>query len=201
MSHWSADFETLGLKPDTKVLSLGLAKFDIKTGEILETKLWRFSPKGQEHRTKTPSTEEWWQKQSEEAKAEAFGGKQSLEELMKDCDEYFKYDPKAMLWGNGANFDVAILDNIFSYEAPWDFWNVRDMRTLVWIASITGFDKESIVFEGEKHSAVDDAVHQAKVISAAYRQIKGLYNVYKKLKSDYYDLKVKYQDLLDKVDP
>lgn len=193
MSHWSADFETLGLQPDTKVLSLGLAKFNIKTGEILDTKLWRFSNKGQEKRTKTPSTVEWWDKQSAHAKAEAFGGRQSLHEMMTDVTEAFD-DPKVMLWGNGANFDVAIMDNIFGYKAPWEFWNVRDMRTMTWMAELVGFDKENIKREGVHHSAIDDAVHQAKVISAAYRQIKGLYNAYQ-------DMRAKYHDLLDKVEP
>lgn len=188
MSHWSADFETLGLRPDTKVLSLGLAKFNIRTGEILETKLWRFNSVGQEKRTKTPSVIEWWDKQSEEARKEAFGGNTRIQTMVSDIEELFD-DPKVMLWGNGANFDVAILDNIFSYEAPWEFWNVRDMRTIVWAAGLLGFNKDSIEREGTHHSAIDDAVHQAKVIHKAYATILGCYNAYKELKLEIEELK------------
>ena len=190
MSHWSLDFETLGLEPSCKVLSLGIAKFDIRTGEILSTKLFRFKAAGQEHRTKTPSTEAWWAKQSEEAKKEAFGGTQSLQEIIEFGKMTWEHEQKAMVWGNGANFDVAILDNIFGYQAPWDFWNVRDMRTIVWAAEAIGFNKDSVKREGVHHSAIDDAVHQAKVISNAYRYIKGLHGAY-------YDLKAKHQELID----
>lgn len=186
MSHWSADFETLGLKPTAKVLSLGLAKFDIKTGEILDKHLWRFSSIGQENRTKTESTIEWWDKQSKEAQAEAFGGKDLISDMRKEVIELFD-EPNVQVWGNGANFDVALLDNLFGYEACWDFWNVRDMRTMVWSATKIGFDKHSIPFEGEQHSAIDDAVHQAKVITKAYKHTVGLYNAYRQLK-DLYDL-------------
>jgi len=112
--------------------------------------------------------------------------------MKQELGPVFEMDSKAIVWGNGANFDVAILDNIFGYEDPWEFWNVRDMRTLVWIASAIGFDKESIEREGTHHSAIDDAVHQAKVISKAYRQVKGLYNAY-------YELKASHTTLIDKM--
>lgn len=195
MSHWSADFETLGLEPSAKVLSLGLAKFNIKTGEILETKLWRFSNVGQEKRTKTQSVIEWWDKQSLEARTEAFGGSTPIQTMMHDVEDLFD-DPKVMLWGNGANFDVAILDNIFSYEAPWEFWNVRDMRTIVWAAGLLGFNKDSIEREGTHHSAIDDAVHQAKVIHKAYATIVGCYNAYKDVKK-HLDISLKKQGELE----
>jgi inhibitor of KinA sporulation pathway (predicted exonuclease) len=46
------------------------------------------------------------------------------------------------------------------------------MRTIVDLAEVlTNFDKRSVEFEGEKHNAISDAVHQAKVIHKAYMEL------------------------------
>lgn len=184
MSNYSLDFETLALKPNCKVLSLGIAKFNIRTGEIESTKSWKFDLEHQNKRYEDIETKAWWNRQSQEAKEQAFGGTDLLTDMMKYCRLNFEYGKKAMIWGNGANFDVAILDNIFSYKAPWSYWNVRDMRTLVWIAESIGFNKEWVKREGTHHSAIDDAVHQAKIISKAYLHCKGLRAAYDKFKDD-----------------
>lgn len=48
---------------------------------------------------------------------------------------------------------------------------MRDMRTIVDVAKSANFDSKSIAFEGTKHNALDDAKHQARVISAAYQHL------------------------------
>ena len=79
--------------------------------------------------------------------------------------------------GNGATFDVTILDSAYQRgggESPWPFYAARDMRTIVDLAErLRGFDKKSVERIGVHHEAADDAAHQARVISAAYAALKG----------------------------
>ena len=78
---------------------------------------------------------------------------------------------KVFVWGNGSSFDIAILEywyNKLGLCIPWNFWNVRDLRTIVEVA---GIDKRSIPFEGEQHNALDDAKHEAKILLACYEAL------------------------------
>ncbi len=79
------------------------------------------------------------------------------------------------VWGNGASFDCVILRNSYALtgqEAPWQWWNDRDVRTVVEMGKAIGFDpKRDMPFEGTRHSALDDAIHQAKYVSAIWQKL------------------------------
>ena len=73
------------------------------------------------------------QHNQQEAQAEAFGEegriplRQALEELSKLC---FHCN---LIWANGTTFDMVILENAYKQEGlpiPWQFWRVRDARTI-----------------------------------------------------------------------
>jgi exodeoxyribonuclease VIII len=67
---------------------------------------------------------------------------------------------RVKLWGNGADFDNAILVNCFAntnIEPCWKFWNHRCYRTL---KSLSG-DKSKPKRVGTYHNALDDAITQA----------------------------------------
>ncbi len=62
------------------------------------------------------------------------------------------------MWGNGADFDNAILAHCYSRlgrPAPWKFWNSRCYRTLKSFSPVRG---KRI---GVHHHALDDAKTQA----------------------------------------
>lgn len=79
------------------------------------------------------------------------------------------------VWGNGASFDCVILRNSYSLTGqpvPWQWWNDRDVRTIVELGKVIGFDpKRDMPFKGTRHNALDDAIHQAKYVSAIWKKL------------------------------
>lgn len=89
------------------------------------------------------------------------------------CDFVYNYSesPKYLsVWGNGAAFDNVILRN--SYEMvgikePWNWYNDLDGRAI-------GFEpKRDMPFDGERHNALADAIHQAKYVSVIWQRVIG----------------------------
>lgn len=171
------DLETLDTAVTAKILSVGVCFFDIATGDIHRQGESVISLIGQEQRTISDSTFRWWMGQSDEARNRA-SDKESyaLHCVLSTISDHVKALPGIRVWGNGATFDIGILEHAFNeygIPVPWDFRNVRDMRTLVEVGQmITGVDMRSKVpVTGVKHSAVDDAVWQAKVVSEIWKVI------------------------------
>lgn len=146
------DFETFGTDPDSVVISLGGVAFN-RDG-VLGKKYWVFDWDNQPGRTRDHDTEQWWTRQSNEAKQVMFTPaekKISLETFLDDNDQWLEglcfelgesRNPKTGKWkelkpmGNGANFDIVILEHIYrtlrengKHSIPWAFWNVWCFRT------------------------------------------------------------------------
>lgn len=177
MNDISIDLETLSTRHDAAILSIGATQFDRNTGEIGD-KFYRevCIDSAIENGHVSGSTLSWWMQQSERAR-ELFAEtrwKLSLGGALNDLQVFVERRPAAKVWGNGATFDITILEQAYAKSgrsAPWEYWNIRDLRTLVDAAEANGFDKASIPFEGTAHNALDDAVHQAKIASAAWRAV------------------------------
>lgn len=73
------------------------------------------------------------------------------------------------LWGNGANFDVSILESAHAaalVPVPWNFRDVRCMRT---VRALVGAEAVPRVSFGNAHHALHDAMGQAKWLQDAWR--------------------------------
>ena len=179
IKHLMLDFETLGSSHDAAVVSLGAVLFD-RSG-IKEERLWLFNLKGQldsRRRVASGDTIAWWMKQ-EKAAREVFEQAQTQGiYLQAFSHEFLAFCPQTLdvrVWGNGATFDIPIIESILNQcgaPIPWKFWNHRCYRTL---KSCYGIERGA-KFEGTKHSALDDAKHQAKQLIAYWNgnQEKGL---------------------------
>lgn len=178
MTDISIDLETLSTQQDAAILSIGAAAFNRDTGEIgdvfyevidLDDALQAGHVSG--------STLMWWMRQSDSAKRPLFGegaafAKVPLAAALQELSAFIRRHDSVRVWGNGATFDISVLEHayqLFKVQTPWAFWNIRDMRTIVDVAQCHGFDKGLIPFQGTAHNAVDDALHQARVISAAWQ--------------------------------
>lgn len=178
MNDFSFDLETLGTDADCYIASIGVCQFDIETGKIGDVLYVTIDLELlQEDRSITSSTFKWWLKQSEEARKALYEreGGFPLIDALYDVKEWIEERAHApFVWGNGSVFDIAILEDAFKkskIDIPWKFWNIQDMRTAVRLAESKGFNKKSVERIGEHHNALDDAMHQARVISAAYNII------------------------------
>lgn len=159
------DLETLGTRPTSIVISIGACFFDIDSGEIgpkfyLVLNLDQQKAKG---RTTDEDTLAWWTRQSPEAKA-VFDSKQiDCLRALKLFDAFVRQNTHVAPWGNGASFDVAIMEDLFrtfELKIPWQYWNTMDLRT--YRRFIGG--NEKLEKGGVNHNAIDDAVSQAEYV-------------------------------------
>jgi hypothetical protein len=154
------DLETLGTRPGDTILSIGACLFTIEEGITSEFYVTVDSVdcKAQGLRAQK-STLEWWAKQSPEARAAAFKGELSLMSALTQFKMWLPPGESTLIYGNGANFDNALLAAAYralSMEQPWKFWNDRCYRTLS-----SMFAKTVVNRVGTYHNALDDAKTQA----------------------------------------
>lgn len=177
------DIETLDTAGTALVLSIGMARFDRERGVTDKADIvLSYEDQIESGRTIDESTLAWWAKQSEEAR--------KVIKLCEDCEtsthetllllgDWIGKD--AIMWGNGSDFDnaiVASLYNSFNLELPWKFFNNRCYRTLKAIGEQVYDTKKARttlshgqfiaawgrppVRQGVQHNALDDAVYQAE---------------------------------------
>lgn len=175
--HIMFDLETLDSKNTSCILSIGAVEFNLNTGEIGDTLYITVDLQSciNEGLTIGADTIMWWFKQSNEARERIYNSvgvelEDALEQVfkfVKDCG-----GDKVHVWGNGATFDISILENAFYKfftELPWKFYNVRDLRTIV---DINPKIKKECVFDGVKHDAIADCKYQIKYLCDTYKTIK-----------------------------
>ena len=130
------DIETCGTGPDACVLTIAAQTFnplERRDFDQLQSYYCRVDPDSQPNRRIEQSTIDWWATQPREAQEEAFGEnnriplKQALEELGRMIWHSKRF------WANGPTFDANILEHAYkehSMALPWQFYNVRDARTV-----------------------------------------------------------------------
>lgn len=164
MKNVMVDLETLGQAPGCVILSIGAVRFDetglgdgfyavVNTADCVDNGL-----------AVDGDTLHWWSKQSPEAReviTEAESGGLPLALALAEFNEFLA--PSGMssvkVWGNGSDFDNAILGACYravGEKHPWAFWNNRCYRTLKSLNPHIKTDRT-----GTYHNALDDAITQA----------------------------------------
>ncbi len=170
------DLETLDVLPSATILTIGAVKFDPFGMDVEEPACEKFYVKVDVDScdrigcTVSQSTLDWWASQSKAAQDAAFDptDRVPIEEAMTQLYK-FCWGAKRV-WSHGAGFDIIILEHIFrkiGKAIPWQFWEVRDTRTLFDIG--VNPERPPVL----AHHALEDAWNQAV----------GVQNVYKKLRS------------------
>jgi DNA polymerase III epsilon subunit-like protein len=166
MKNVMVDLETLGTIPGCAILSIGAVLFD-KTG-VSPVEFY------QEIRTTTctdvfltvdAKTKKWWSEQNEKARALLDRCVEGGEDLTTALDSFGTFIRReagydALVWGNGADFDNAILAvayDITGRKLPWRFTNNRCYRTLKNLHRDIALHRT-----GTYHNALDDARCQAE---------------------------------------
>ena len=161
------DLETLGISPKAPIISIGACFFDkegiyetfyvtLDTGEQMDSG----------KRVADSSTIKWWMSQEDAAKKvfkeDAIDTETALQTFVEFClNHHDKKNTKP--WGNGATFDISMLESIMSdygISEPWMFYNIRDLRTFKEYI----YDGKDTERKGTYHNALDDAIHQAQVV-------------------------------------
>ena len=181
--HVMVDLETMGKKHNAPIVAIGAVVFDPATGSIGESfyKVVCLESSVNWGAVIDPSAVIWWLKQSSEARSAIVNDDAiPLQDALLQFREFVSDNvaggsKKAQVWGNGASFDNSILRSSYDCIAedyPWEYWNDRDVRTMVELGQAISFDpKTTIPFEGSRHNALADAIHQALYVSAIWQRI------------------------------
>lgn len=176
------DLETLGQRPGCVVLSIGAIFFDPKTGKLGPKfyKVVRTQSCLKAGLTTDQGTLDWWAGQPEPARqvvdqAQQKRGTLELSDALSKFGEFLQKQAggHVRVWGNGSDFDNAILAVAYhavDLELPWKFWNNRCFRTLKSLSAAKGIKMGR---EGTYHNALDDALTQAKYAIEIYKVLNG----------------------------
>jgi len=167
------DLETLATTPDCVILTFGAVKFDpFDSTKPLDQGIY-FRVNVDEQialgRRVDESTVEWWGTQNEAVREEALGehDRVSLEDFARELNKFIANANR--VWAQGPTFDIVILENLYRQlkkPTPWQFYKVRDSRTLL---KALGDDREP----GELlHNALADCVSQAQAVQSAVKRYK-----------------------------
>lgn len=167
MNDLMIDIETLSIKDTAAVISIGACFFDTKTKEIGAKFSMNLKLDEQlKNRTVDADTLKWWFTQSDAAKRVFSEEALPTDIVLKTFAAWVLANARVeevRPWGNGATFDISILENLFrqyNIDPPWVFWNVRDLRTFrEYVAGNAKVTKLGI-----DHNALDDAMSQAKYV-------------------------------------
>ena len=128
MTDVMLDLETLDTKPTSVILTIGAIRFNrekrlkpLKKCDTFYRKI-EIEKQKDEGFTSSQLTEQWWNRQDEDVREEALGGKHRVE-LKKALEDFVRWwkdnnnVDKQCVWGNGSSFDCPIMENAFGVPA------------------------------------------------------------------------------------
>ena len=171
------DLETMGRKSNSALVSIGAVEFNLITGETGREfyKVIDLQSCLDAGLTIDASTVYFWLTEASQAARDAIAKDKKLplqtvlhmfDKWMLDCIKHVN------IWGNGARFDIGLLEDAYTtckMDIPWYFRSERDVRTLVAFAPHI---KETLPFEGTHHNPIDDCKHQIKYCTATWKKLK-----------------------------
>lgn len=174
------DLETFGREPGCMVLEIGAAYLEPHRGVV---KHFSAHLSLEDQRSlgleMDPATVLWWMGQEdarqnvlkghgpEDCESEALGtGLGRFAAWLQDAAATGNRELR--VWGNGASFDCGILAAVYraaGIEAPWKFWEERDLRTIWELHGRAQLDRDP----GTAHSGRFDAIHELAQLHLALR--------------------------------
>lgn len=173
--HFMLDLETQSTRANAAIVSIGIVYLRLHetTKAVLESAELYLRTAPHEGAHVCAETLAWWRGQNEQAQREVDGSLArinmplALELITHFMQAQAPDKARRLVWGNGPSFDNAILTEVFrsqATEAPWEYWNDRDLRTLL---AIQPAAKRLITFSGIRHHALHDARHEAALLACA----------------------------------
>ena len=147
------DIETLDTERTAVILSIGACTMAPFTGAL--TFYEEIMIVGQENRTQSQGTIDWWKTQSNYPGQGIRTLPAVLTSFSRDISS-LRAEP--IIWCKGTDFDTAILSHAykqFDMEVPWKYNSVRDFRTMKKLFPV------HMVSNPNAHHALGDALHQA----------------------------------------
>ena len=171
MTQWITgmlDLETAGLPPDGAIMSLGFCFFNMDTQEIGPTfkKNINLATAVRDGGTIHPGTFVWWLRQSDEARRGVLADNYDIRAVLEEFREFILTHSRkqdVLIYGNGAEFDVTLLNGAYiraGIEVPWNPFGARCFRTIRNMFPSVEYNPEKK--PGVAHDSLDDAIFQAQ---------------------------------------
>lgn len=185
--HIMVDLETLGTVPGCVIFSIGAVVFDPTAGTLGDEFITVIDVESCEdhYLFSDPATEEWWAKQSAEARKTLelaqSGNAPSLPKALNDFNSWLQRQgnkSRLRIYGNGADFDNPLLRSAYHAARIDPFvggYGGRCYRTLKNLDELFGVSHRAHKLErtGTHHDALDDAKNQARHLMEIIARIRG----------------------------
>jgi len=171
MTTWTdlqIDLETAGLPPDGAVMSIGAVFFDLDTctlGPKFSCTI-NLATAVRDGGTMNPGTFIWWLGQSQAARDSVRFSGDDIRTVLTDFAAFIAEHSRVQdvrPWGNGASFDLTILNSAYQragIKTPWSPFRERCFRTVRNLYPAIEYNTDD---KGEgAHNALEDAIFQAK---------------------------------------
>lgn len=168
MKHVMHDLETLSLKPNAVIVSLGAVIF---TADGTLDTFYQPISIHQPGRHMDHSTITWWMGQPLEAREVFFERDRGSLFTVLSMYRTFLLDNgiDGGVWANGPDFDNVVLTDAYQQNditVPWKYSQSRCFRTIRAL-----YPEIQSTFVGTQHNALADAMHQAKHLLKIYKDM------------------------------
>jgi hypothetical protein len=180
-NHAMIDIETLGLRYDSAIISVGVAIFDDE--QVTATDGWAIAHKHW-HGHIDPGTVAWWAHPDRDASREfSFAGNMTDFAVAFQLKTFLAQHNADEIWANDPEFDLVVLKSWWNRigvadiasprvgDFPCRYWKSRSFRTIVAEAERLGIDMSDARGMYVAHNPVDDAASQARAVIAARKAI------------------------------
>lgn len=155
------DLETMGKTPGSAIIEIGACEFSSQHGITREfSEMISLEDCINQGFTVDGSTVMWWMRQKWEAR-KRYVSNDTAQPILTALNRLREWIPeKAVVWGNGSDFDNVILIEAyrkFGQKQPWPDFSNRCFRTLKTLYPYV----KAPARQGTHHAALDDAKHQA----------------------------------------
>ncbi len=173
------DIETFGLSPKGMIASIGAVSFGYGELPMLQVFDSFYLNVRTEHQDRliTPSTVEWWLKQSKKAQEALLEDPRvDLNSALKSLTSFIRGADR--IWANGVSFDLAILRDAFEeygQAIPWGYGQEMCMRSIRVLGKELGLDYSTYKNTSGivQHNALADAKLQAQYVIGVFETAKG----------------------------
>jgi hypothetical protein len=163
-THIMVDIETLGTEPGAVILSVACVRFSDEAHFSFNLNVAEQMGLGAHTDTRTES---WWREQDPVALTLATQNPLPLASALPYIAQWIAWaGPDPLIWCHGATFDCPLLGDLFrraGQPIPWQYWQVRDTRTLYDLAGVNVKD----FAVPPPHVALNDAIGQVRAANKA----------------------------------
>ena len=169
------DLETLATSSNSAILTIAGIRFNfskeyrnIDNPYLMDYFYCRVDTESQYYRDIDDDTVEWWSKQDQEAKIEAFSPEDrlSFEDAMLAFNHWAAGGDR--YWANGAAFDFPVLESAnrqLGFTSPWKYWQAMDARTVYKLCPVHYSPTKF------KHHALFDCLNQIHKLTDCFKRM------------------------------